>query len=139
MPSPVGKIPSSSVPSFRALPHGGPTAAWGRATITTVTILTAIESQSLLSEADADQRAATLTLMSNPARLRLLTAMYLSPYSTVTQLSEDVDLSQNRVSSLLRSLRRARVVSYEMIGRSVHYRVSDEFACAIVAACLATD
>ncbi|MEW1938392.1 winged helix-turn-helix domain-containing protein [Dietzia maris] len=101
--------------------------------------MTETESTFPLSESAAGERAAVLTLLANPARLRLVTAMYLSPYSTVTQLAEDIGLSQNRVSSLLGSLRRARIVEHEMIGRAVHYRVSDEFACAVVAASLAND
>jgi len=122
-----------------AAPLGDRAAAWSRATIELVTILTEAETEFPLSESAASKRAAVLTLLGNPARLRLVTAMYLSPYSTVTQLSEDIGLSQNRVSSLLGSLRRARIVEYEMIGRSVHYRVSDEFARAVVAATLADD
>ena len=62
--------------------------------------------------------------------------MYLSPYSTVTQLAEDIGLSRNRTSSLLGSLRAARIVEHELAGRAVHYRVSDEFATAIIAASL---
>lgn len=104
-----------------------------------MTILTETQTKFPLSESDASERAAVLTLLANPARLRLVTAMYLSPYSTVTQLSEDIGLSQNRVSSLLGALRHARIVEHEMIGRSVHYRVSDEFACAVVAATLVED
>lgn len=107
--------------------------------VTIVDVTTSIEPQTQfpLSEPDADQRAAVLALLSNPARLRLVTAMYLSPYSTVTQLAEDIGLSRNRTSSLLGSLRGARIVEHEMAGRAVHYRVSDDFVCSIISASLA--
>lgn len=77
-------------------------------------------------EATAASHAALLTLLANPARLRLILAISQSPWSSVGELAEDVGLSSNRVSSLLGPLRHAKYVRAEMVGRNMHYALGDD-------------
>ncbi|MFL0579472.1 ArsR/SmtB family transcription factor [Dietzia sp. 179-F 9C3 NHS] len=105
----------------------------------TTTTLTPLLTDGAALDSDLIEKSCTvLGLLSNPARLRLAVAMYRHPNSTVTQLAEDVDLSPDRVSALLRPMRHARLVSYVVTGRSANYRITDELARSIVVTCLAT-
>lgn len=89
-----------------------------------------------LDYATAERHSTALTLLSNPARLRVLVAMYRYPNSTVGQLAEDTDLEPNRVSSLLAPMRDARLVGFHLTGRSVNYWICDPLTELVVSACL---
>ena len=105
--------------------------ASGRDTIQHVTTMMT-EVQLPLSESVADRHAAVLTLLANPARLRLVSALLLNPNSTVTQLAEDMDWPRERTSFLLSGLRHAQIVKREGVGRARHYRVTDPFTRSVV-------
>lgn len=78
-----------------------------------------------LSEAEADSLAATLRVLSDPARLRLLSVIAAQPGSEacVCNLTAPVGLSQPTVSHHLKLLNEAGILDRQQRGRWVYYSI----------------
>lgn len=72
----------------------------------------------------ADEAAAVLKALSNPARLRLLCAL-VPGEKTVGQLETILQARQAYVSSQLARLRAEALVEARREGRTIYYRLSD--------------
>ena len=85
-------------------------------------------SQTALSAGDAQQLAATLKAVADPARIRLLSLIQAQPEgeACVCELTEPLGLGQPTVSHHLRVLEDAGFLSHERRGRWVYYRVVPE-------------
>lgn len=70
--------------------------------------------------------AAGFALLSDPGRLRLLTAMYHAGQICVCDLAAATGMSESAVSHALRLLRAARVVRVQRRGRMAYYRLDDD-------------
>ncbi|HZS38005.1 MAG TPA: metalloregulator ArsR/SmtB family transcription factor [Polyangia bacterium] len=77
--------------------------------------------------------AETFKTLSDPTRLRLLTALIAGP-SCVNELCARLDMSQPAVSHQLRLLRVSRLVSARRDGREIFYSLADEHVMSLVAA-----
>jgi ArsR family transcriptional regulator, arsenate/arsenite/antimonite-responsive transcriptional repressor len=78
-----------------------------------------------LSEAEAESLAATLRVLSDPARLRLLSVIAAQPGSEacVCNLIAPVGLSQPTVSHHLKLLNEAGILDRQQRGRWVYYSI----------------
>jgi ArsR family transcriptional regulator len=78
-----------------------------------------------LSEAEADSLAATLRVLSDPARLRLLSVIAAQPgcEACVCNLTAPVGLSQPTVSHHLKLLNEAGILDRQQRGRWVYYSI----------------
>ena len=81
-------------------------------------------SQSELSAVEADQLAATLKAVADPARLRLLSLIQTQPdgEACVCHLTEPLGLGQPTISHHLKKLEDAGFLTHERRGRWVYYR-----------------
>lgn len=86
-----------------------------------------------LSSDDADQLAAALKAIADPARLRILSLIQAQPNSEacVCHLTEPLELSQGTVSHHLRVLREAGLVEREQRGSWAFFRVVPESLAAM--------
>ena len=86
-----------------------------------------------LAADDAEQLAAALKAIADPARLRLLSLIQAQPGSEacVCHLTEPLGLSQGTVSHHLRVLREAGLVEREQRGTWAFYRVDPESLAAL--------
>ena len=75
-------------------------------------------------QAAAEDAAAMMRVLANPARLRLLCALVPGP-RTVGELEAVIGASQSYVSGQLARLRTQGFVACERDGRHQHYRLSD--------------
>jgi ArsR family transcriptional regulator len=84
--------------------------------------------QSALEREQADELAAALKVIADPARLRLLSLIQAQPSSEacVCHLTEPLGLSQPTVSHHLKSLLSAGLVTREQRGSWAYYRVVPE-------------
>ena len=73
----------------------------------------------------------TFRLLGDPSRLRILLHCTDAPKS-VTQIADDLDLSQSLVSHHLRLLRGARLVRGVRQSRHIFYRISDQHVNAFL-------
>ncbi|GAA3640914.1 hypothetical protein GCM10022200_25770 [Microbacterium awajiense] len=78
-----------------------------------------------LSVADADRLAEIMQALGSSVRLRILSALRYRP-STVTELSELLQIGQTTASNHLRLLRHLSLVSGSRDGRHIHYSLFDD-------------
>lgn len=86
----------------------------------------------LVLEGRVDAATNFLKAMASPSRLKILCAL-LDGEKTVGQLTEEAGLSQSAVSQHLGRLRAERLVSTRRDAQSIHYRIADDTARAIIA------
>jgi ArsR family transcriptional regulator len=86
-----------------------------------------------LSAGDAEQLAAPLKALADPARLRILSLIQAQPdgEACVCHLTEPLDLTQGTVSHHLRVLREAGLVERDQRGSWAFYRVVPESLAAL--------
>ena len=78
----------------------------------------------LLSQAKAQQMAEFFSLLGDPNRLRILSALAQGELC-VCDLAAAVKMSESAVSHQLRTLRSIRLVGYRRQGRNVFYSLKD--------------
>lgn len=78
-----------------------------------------------LSVAEAERLAEIMQALASPVRLRILSALSARP-STVTELSEQLQIGQTTASNHLRLLRHLSLVSGRRSGRHIHYSLFDD-------------
>ena len=78
-----------------------------------------------LSEAEAETLASTLSVLADPARLRLVSVIAAQPgcEACVCNLTAPVGLSQPTVSHHLKQLHEAGILDREQRGRWVYYSI----------------
>jgi DNA-binding transcriptional ArsR family regulator len=81
---------------------------------------------SLSLEPQAAEAAALLKALSNPRRLLVLCHLVNAPEMSVTQLAENVGLSQSALSQHLAKLRDEGLVATRKEAQTVFYRAADE-------------
>ncbi len=79
----------------------------------------------LPSDADVADVADVFSLLGDPGRVRILSALSSGPLR-VRDLADAVGLSESGVSHALRLLRAHRVVSVERAGREAYYALEDD-------------
>lgn len=90
-----------------------------------------------LNSEDAARLARLLTLLADPARLRLLFALVAVDELCVGDLVLTLgDASDDQVSYALKMLRNADLVQTRREGRVIHYRLADGFPQALLEHCL---
>jgi ArsR family transcriptional regulator len=77
----------------------------------------------VLSHDDAEQVAAALKVLADPARLRLISLLASQPEACVCDLTEPVGLTQPTVSHHLKVLHEAGFLEREKRGTWVYYRL----------------
>ncbi len=83
-----------------------------------------MDGTSQLSQTDLARLSETFRLLGDPSRLRILIQCLDGP-KFVTEMADQLDLSQSLVSHHLRLLRDARLVLGERHARQVFYSVAD--------------
>ena len=78
-----------------------------------------------LSATDAERLAEIMQALASPVRLRILSVLRSRP-STVTELSEQLEVGQTTVSNHLRLLRHLSLVTGSRDGRHIHYALFDD-------------
>lgn len=78
----------------------------------------------MLSMKQAQQMAEFFGVLSDPSRLRLMSAL-ASRELCVCDLAAAIKLTESAVSHQLRVLRSARLVKYRKAGRNVYYSLAD--------------
>jgi ArsR family transcriptional regulator, arsenate/arsenite/antimonite-responsive transcriptional repressor len=86
-----------------------------------------------LSTEDAEQLAAPLKALADPARLRILSIIQAQPEgeACVCHLTDPLELTQGTVSHHLRVLREAGLVERDQRGSWAYYRVVPEALAAL--------
>ncbi len=83
--------------------------------------------QRLLEPTQAERVTSVLTLIADPTRMRLLFALDAAEELCVGDLALALDASEDAVGYGLRMLRTAGLVSRRKDGRTVFYRLAQEF------------
>ena len=83
------------------------------------------------SDGDIAQLADMFRLMGDPSRLRIILTCLHDPIS-VTEIAEQLELSQSLVSHHLRLLRAARVVASERRGKQIFYVAADQHIQCVI-------
>jgi DNA-binding transcriptional ArsR family regulator len=78
-----------------------------------------------LSDEDISAMAESFKALADPTRLRLLALLFIDERS-VSDLAENLDVSQSAVSHQLRILRSLNIVRFRKDGREVYYTLADE-------------
>lgn len=78
-----------------------------------------------MPDALIDEAAHRFALLSDPTRLRILSALLERQTMTVTELAEDLGITAPNVSQHLARLLSARIVARQRDGRKLHYSVED--------------
>jgi ArsR family transcriptional regulator, lead/cadmium/zinc/bismuth-responsive transcriptional repressor len=86
-----------------------------------------------VSEADLHEAAEMFKTLSDPTRLRILTAL-AEGAACVHELCARLQMSQTAVSHQLRLLRVSRLVRGRRAGREIFYSLEDEHVMSLVAA-----
>jgi DNA-binding transcriptional ArsR family regulator len=81
----------------------------------------------LLSAADAARLASLLGLLADPVRSRVLHALYLVEELCVGDIALALDVSEDQAGYALRLLRTADMVVNRKEGRTVYYRLAEDF------------
>ena len=89
-----------------------------------------------LSETAALELAETFRLLSDPGRLRLISALLEADELCVCDLSEVTGLLQTACSHNLRLLRGQRLVRYRRQGRNIYYTLDDDHIRVLLAVAL---
>lgn len=84
----------------------------------------ALARRSALSDDMAEQAAATLRLLADPVRARIVTALDAAGELCVGDLALALEVSDSSVSHALRLLRTAGVVRTRRDGRVIYYRLA---------------
>ena len=92
--------------------------------------------RSALSESAALELAETFRLLSDPGRLRLISALLEADELCVCDLSDVTGLSQTACSHNLRLLRGQRLVRYRRQGRNIYYTLDDDHIRVLLAVAL---
>jgi DNA-binding transcriptional ArsR family regulator len=82
--------------------------------------------RSALPEEAAHELSETFRLLSDPGRLRLISALLAADELCVCDLADVTGLSQTACSHNLRLLRAQRLVRYRRVGRNVYYTLDDD-------------
>lgn len=77
-----------------------------------------------LSVTDAERLAEIMRALASPVRLRILSVLRSRP-STVTELSNQLEIGQTTVSNHLRLLRHLYLATGSREGRNIHYALFD--------------
>lgn len=85
----------------------------------------AIARRSVLSDDRAEHAVATLRLLADPVRARIVTALHAAGELCVGDLALALEVSDSSVSHALRLLRTAGVVRNRRAGRVIYYRLAD--------------
>lgn len=96
----------------------------------------AVARSSGLSADHASELAGTLSLLSEPTRLRILYALDQVDELCVGDLALALGVGEDATSYALRLLRTAGLVSKRKDGRVVYYRLSDDFPEPLLEHCL---
>ena len=88
-----------------------------------------------LSATDAEQLAEIMQALASLVRLRILNVLRARP-TTVTELSDQLDLGQTTVSNHLRLLRHLSLVTGSRDGRHVHYALFDDHVTELLDAAI---
>lgn len=83
------------------------------------------------SDGEIAQLADMFRLMGDPSRLRIILSCLHDPIS-VTEIAQQLDLSQSLVSHHLRLLRAARIVTSERRGKQIFYVAADEHIQCVI-------
>lgn len=86
----------------------------------------------VLERDDAERLAATLRLLADPVRARIVSALHAVGELCVGDLSLVLDVSDSTVSHALRLLRTAGVVANRRDGRVIYYRLADPVMPAVL-------
>jgi DNA-binding transcriptional ArsR family regulator len=84
----------------------------------------------LVEEALAVQLAETFKVLSDPTRVRIVSALARG-YLCVHQLAEALELTHSAVSHQLGTLREMRLVTFVKEGRHVYYALDDDHIAAL--------
>jgi ArsR family transcriptional regulator, lead/cadmium/zinc/bismuth-responsive transcriptional repressor len=84
-----------------------------------------IESQNLIGNSDAAELARTFKALSDPTRVRLISAL-LNQELCVYDLAAVLGMAQSAVSHQLRTLRDLRLVKSRRTGREIFYTLDDD-------------
>lgn len=90
----------------------------------------------LLSADDAARLASLLSLLADPVRSRIMYALDLVEELCVGDLALALDASEDAVTYGLRILRTAGLVANRRDGRSIYYRLADNFPEPLLEHCL---
>jgi DNA-binding transcriptional ArsR family regulator len=90
----------------------------------------------VLPAEDSARLAGVLSLLADPVRSRILSALDHVEELCVGDLALALDVSEDAVSYGLRLLRTAGMVQNRKVGRIVYYRLSDEFPEPLLAHCM---
>lgn len=85
-----------------------------------------------ISEEEIVDIADFFKVFGDPTRLRILFFLSTEKESSVTNISESLNLTQSAVSQQLKLLRTARLVRFRKDGRSILYRLSDDHITKIL-------
>lgn len=84
-----------------------------------------------LTAAQAERVAEVMGGLSTPARVLILARLLAAP-ATVSELINELGMSQTSVSNHLRVLRHLNLASGDRVGRNVIYHLQDEHVRAMV-------
>jgi DNA-binding transcriptional ArsR family regulator len=84
-----------------------------------------------LGATEAEHVAEVMSGLATPARVLILARLLSSP-ATVTELSEELDLSQTTASNHLRILRHLNLVNGDRQGRNVVYQLQDDHVRSMI-------
>ncbi|MDQ3947275.1 MAG: metalloregulator ArsR/SmtB family transcription factor [Actinomycetota bacterium] len=79
-----------------------------------------------MPDALIEEAARRFALLSDPTRLRILSALLERETMTVTELAEALGITAPNVSQHLARLLSARIVARQRDGRKLHYSVEDQ-------------
>ncbi len=84
----------------------------------------------LLSTSQAQQMAEFFSLLADPNRLRLLSALATQELC-VCDLAATLEMGESAVSHQLRLLRSMRIVKYRKVGRNAYYSLMDQHVVSL--------
>ena len=88
--------------------------------------------EKVISEEEIVDMADFFKVFGDPTRLRILFVLWENEECSVGAISEKVKMSQSAVSQQLKILRSSRLVRFKKEGRTILYRLSDEYITKIL-------
>lgn len=85
-----------------------------------------------INELIATRTAELFATLSDPTRVRILSALLEHSELNVSALAEHLGMSESAISHQLRSLRQTRVVHSRKEGRQVFYKIDDEHVAMLL-------